>query len=129
MTAALLWWIAVLAITWGLVTAVRSRRWSPEQGDPSELRTRDLGARLALLPVVVLLVLVAFVSLVFLGWSSSPPGWGRVRESLPLLAVSAVAGLGVVACGVTMAGRRVGSWWLLVGLLPALAGAAVLLGA
>jgi hypothetical protein len=125
-TAALLWWIAVLAITWGLVTFVRARRWSPEQDDPSELRTRDVGARLALLPVVVLLVLAVLVSLLLLGWSSSPTGWRRALESLPILAVCAATGVGAVAGVLTIAGRRVGSWWL-VGLLPALAGAAVVL--
>jgi hypothetical protein len=128
-TTALLWWIAVLAITWGLVTAVRSRRWSPDQDDPSELRTRGLGARLALLPGVVLLVLAVLLSLSFLGWSTVPPGWVRVRQTLPILAVCALTGLGAVACLLTMAGRQVRSWWLLAGLLPALGGAAVLLGA
>ena len=128
MTTALLWWVAVLGITWGLVVVVRSWRWSPAQDDPSELRTRDLAARLALLPVVVLLVLMALVSLLLLGWSSSPTGWRRALESLPLLTVCAATGGGAVAGVRTIAGRRVGSWWL-VGLLPALAGAAVQFGA
>jgi hypothetical protein len=127
-TTALLWWAALLGITWGVVAAVRSRRWSADQDDPSELRTRDLGARLALLPVVVLLALVAFVSFTFLGWTSSPPGWARVRESLPALGVVALTGLGAVACVLTIAGRRVRSWWLVSGLLPALVGTAALLG-
>jgi hypothetical protein len=128
-TPALLWWLAVLGITWGLVVVVRSWHWSPAQDDPSELRTRGRGARLALLPAAVLLGLAVFASFIFLGWSASPPGWERVRESLPILAVCALAGLGAVACLVTMAGRRVRSWWLLAGLLPALAGAAAQLGA
>ena len=129
MTAALGMWLGVLALTWGAVALVRSRRWSPDQADPSELRTRDLAARLALLPVVVLLVLVAFGSFVFLGGSASPPGWARVVETLPLLMVCAVTCSGVVACVLTMAGRRVRSWWLLIGLLPAAVGAFTLLGA
>ena len=80
MTTALIWWIAVLGITGGLVVAVRAWRWSPGQGDPSGLQIRDRGARPALLPVV----------------SSS---------------------------------RSSRSWWLLAGLLPAVAGAAKVLGA
>jgi hypothetical protein len=128
-TTALIWWVAVLGITGGLVVAVRAWRWSAEQGDPSELRSREHGARLALLPVVVLLGVVALGSLGLLGWSMTPPGWGRVREGLPLLAVGALAGLGVVASLRTMAGHRVRSWWLLAGLLPAVAGAAKVLGA
>ncbi len=129
MTTALVWWVAVLGITWGLVVAVRAWRWSPDQGDPSQLRTRDRGARLALLPVVVLLGVVALGSFGLLGWSMTPPGWARVREALPLLAVCALTGLGVVGCLRTTAGRRVRSWWLLAGLLPAAAGAAKVLGA
>ncbi len=112
----------------GLVVAVRAWRWSPDQGDPSQLRTRDRGARLAL-PVAVLLGVVALGSFGLLGWSMTPPGWARVHEALPLLAVCALTGLGVVGCLRTMAGRRVRSWWLLAGLLPAAAGAAKVLGA
>ena len=129
MTTALLWWVGVLALTWGLVAAVRARSWSPAQADPSELRTRDLGARLALLPVVVLLGLAALVAFSFLGWSTGAPGWARFRAAMPILAVCAVTGLGLAACLRTMAGRRVRSWWLLAGLLPAVAGAAMVLGA
>ena len=128
MTTALIWWIAVLGITGGLVV-VRAWRWSPDQDDPSELRTRDRGTRLALLPVVVLLVLIALGSLVFLGWISDPPGWARLAAGLPLLAICALAGLGLAACLRTMGGRRVPSWWLLAGLLPAATGAALALGA
>jgi hypothetical protein len=128
MTTALLWWLGVLALTCGLV-AVRSWPWSPAQDDPSELRTRSRGARLALLPVAVLLVLAMLVAVSFLGWSTAPPGWARLREALPVLAVCAALGLGVASCLLTMAGRRVRSWWLLTGLLPAAGGVAVLLGA
>ncbi len=128
MSTALLWWIAVLAITQGLVVAVRAWRWSPEQHDPSRLRTRDLAPRLVLLPVVVLLALASFLSFAMLGWSTEPPGRTRVVESLPLLGACAVTGLGVVACVRTMAGRRVRSWWLTAGLLPALGETAMLLG-
>jgi hypothetical protein len=129
MTTALLWWLGVLALACGLVVTVRAWPWSPAQDDPSELRTRDRGARLALLPVVVLLVLAMLVSLSFLGWSTAPPGSARFREALPILAVCAAMGLGVASCLRTMAGRRVRSWWLLTGLLPAAGGAAILLGA
>ena len=129
MTSALGIWLGVMALTGGAVAVVRSRRWSPDQADPSGLRTRDLAARLALLPVAVLLALVALGSLLFLGWSSSPPGWARILETLPLLAVCAVTCTSVVACVLTMAGRRVRSWWLLLGPLPAVAGAFTLLGA
>ena len=69
------------------------------------------------------------MSFVFLGWSSAPPGWGRVRESLPVLAVCALTTLGSVACVLTMAGRRVRSWWLSMCLLPVAVGASLLLGA
>lgn len=129
MTTALIWWLAVLGITWGLVVGVRAWRWSPDQADPSELRTRDRGARLALLPVVVLLLFAMLLSLSLLGWSMTPPGWARVGEALPILAFCAVTGLGVIACLRTMAGRPVRSWWLLVGVVPAVAGAVNLLGA
>ena len=97
MTTALIWWIAVLGITGGLV--------------------------------VVLLVLIALGSLLFLGWISDPPGWVRLAAALPLLAMCALAGLGLAACLRTMAGRRVRSWWLLAGLAPAATGAALALGA
>jgi hypothetical protein len=129
MTTALLWWLGVLVLTYGLVVAVRSWPWSPAQDDPSELRTRSRGARLALLPVAVLLVLAMLAALSFLGWSTGPSGWARLREALPILAVCAALGLGVASCLLTMAGRRVRSWWLLAGLLPAAGGVAVLLGA
>jgi hypothetical protein len=129
LTTALLWWFAVLGSTWGLVVAVRAWRWSPEQHDPSELRTRHLAARLALLPVLVLLALAWFLSSVLLGWSTEPPGWTRVLESLPLLGSSALAGLGAVACVRAMVGLRLRSWWLLAGLLPAVGRAAMLFGA
>jgi hypothetical protein len=127
-TAALIWWIAVLGTTWGLVVMVRAWRWSPGQDDPSELRSRHLGARLALLPVGVLLALALLLSLSLLGWSLTPPGWSRFRETLPILAACALTGVGVVACLRTMAGRGIRSWWLLAGLLPAVAGAALALG-
>ncbi len=81
-----------------------------------------------LLPVVALLVLASFLSFALLGWSTDPPGWVRVADSLPLLGTCAVTGLGVVACVRTVAGRRVRSWWLAAGLLPALGGTAMLLG-
>jgi hypothetical protein len=128
-TTALLWWTALLAITWGLVAGARAWRWSPEQADPSELRTRDRAARLALLPVVVLLALALLFSLSLLGWSSEPAGFRRLLETLPILAVCAVFGLGVAASVRTVAGRRLRSWWLLTGLLPAACGAAVMLAA
>jgi hypothetical protein len=127
-TTALIWWVAVLGITWGLVV-VRSWRWSPAQDDPSELRSRGLGARLALLPFAVLLAGASLFSLGLLGWSTQPTGWSRFLEALPILAVCATTGLGVAACLRTMAGRRVRSWWLLTGVLPALGGAVVVLGA
>jgi hypothetical protein len=127
-TTALLWWGGVLALTGALVLAVRAWPWSPAQADPSELRTRKLAGRLALLPVAVLLALVTFWSIVMLGWASEPTGWGRVRGAWPLLAVGAVSGPGVVACLLTMAGRRVRSGWLVVGVLPAVGGVASLLG-
>ena len=127
MTTALLWWVGVLAVT-GTVVAVRWRRWSSEQADPSELRTRDRGARLALLPVLVLCVLALLLALFFLAWTSAPAGWPRLVEALPVLAVCAVSGLGTVACLRTMAGRRASSWWLVPGLLPAATGAAAMLG-
>jgi hypothetical protein len=128
-TTALMWWIAVLGIAWGLVVAVRAWRWSPDQDDASELRSRDRGARLALLPVAVLLAFALLLSLSLLGWSGIPPGWSRFREALPILAVCALTGIGVVACLRTMAGRGIRSWWLLAGLLPAVAGAAMAVGA
>jgi hypothetical protein len=128
-TTALLWWAGVMALTGGLVVGVRAWPWSADQADPSELRTRHLGARLALLPVVVLLALTCFLSIVFLGWSSAPTGWARLGQSLPLLATGAVTGVCVVVCIRTIAGRRARSWWSLTGLLPAVAGAVTVLGA
>jgi hypothetical protein len=127
-TSALVWWIAVLALPYGLVAVVRARSWSPAQDDPSELRTRNLAARLTLLPVVLLLLLAALGSLSLLGWSALSPGRDRFRDALPLLAVCAATGLGASAGLLTMVGRRVRSWWLLTGLLPAVAGTAMLLG-
>jgi hypothetical protein len=129
MTWALVWWMGLLALTWGLVVLVRAWSWSPDQDDASELRSRGLGARMALLPIVVLLVLAALVSLSLLGWSARPPGWARFREALPILAVGAATGLGVAACLLTMVGHRVRSWWLLTGLIPAGWAAALVLGA
>ena len=129
MTTALVWWAGVLALTGGLVAAARAWRWAPEQHDPSELRTRHLGARLALLPVVVLLALTSLLSIVFLGWSSTPTGWARLGQSLPLLATGAVTGVAAVVGVRTIAGRRARSWWSLTGLLPAVAGAVTVLGA
>ena len=129
MTTALIWWIAVLGITGGLVVIVRAWPWSPDQDDPSELRTRDRGARLALLPVAVLLAFATLLLWSLLGWSVSPPGWPRLREALPILGVCALTGVGMVACLRSMAGRRARSWWLLTGLLPTVAGAGIALGA
>jgi hypothetical protein len=50
-------------------------------------------------------------------------------SALPILAVRAATGLGVAACLRTMAGRRVRSWWLLAGLVPAGWAAAAVLDA
>jgi hypothetical protein len=43
--------------------------------------------------------------------------------------VCGATGISLSACLLTMAGRRVRSWWLLAGLLPAVVGAALVLGA
>jgi hypothetical protein len=127
-TTALIGWIAVLGATGGLVVLARAWRWSPEQHDPSELRRRDRGARLALLPVVLLLGFATLVSWSLLDWSLTEPAWPRFRDALPLLAACALTGLGVATCVRTMAGLRIRSWWLLGGLLPAVAGVARVLG-
>lgn len=129
MTTALVWWLGILAATYALVVAVRAWRWSPDQADPSELRTRTRAARLVLLPILVLLALALLVALSFLGWISAPAGWPRLAEALPLLAMCAVLGLGAASCVLAMAGRRTRSWWLLAGLLPAAVAAALMLGA
>ena len=129
MTTALIWAPAVLGMTWGFVVFVRAWRWFPDQDDPSELRARDRGARLTLLPAVVLLAPAMLVSLSFLGWSSAPAGWTRFGGALPIPAFCALTGLGLVASLRTMAGRRASSWWLRAGLVPAVAGVASTLGA
>ena len=66
MTSALVAWLGILVLTSGAVTLARARRWSPDQDDPSGLRTRHLGARLALLPVVGLLPALAGAGAVLL---------------------------------------------------------------
>ena len=129
MTTAFVWWAGIMALTWGLVVAARSWRWWPLREDTSGQRPRDLAARAALLPVVVLLGWMTHGAFVALEWTSGVPDPERFLAALPSVVICAVMGLGVACCVRIMAGRRVRSWWLLTGFLPALVGAWLVLGA
>lgn len=73
------------------------------------------------------LALACLAFAVLAGWAGGRSGWGRVASSVPALLVISLCGLGAAGCASMALDRRVPAAWLLLGLVPALGTAAVLL--
>ena len=74
---------------------------------------------------VLVLACSAFALLTL--WADGPSGWARIGDSIPALLVISLCGVGAVGCASMAFDRRIPAALWLVGLVPALITAVVLL--